>query len=76
MKPNLAYRFVKRCFDICSSGIALIVLIPVWIIAIVLIDFFGSGSLFDHGSHWNFLKWLYNFAYHLIVLGALLVLQN
>ena len=58
------------------SKILMLIIIIVWIIAIVLIDFFGSGSLFDHGSHWNFLKWLYNFAYHLIVLGALLVLQN
>ena len=46
------------------------------IIAIVLIDFLGSGSLFNHGSRWSFLNWLYNFAYHLIVLGALVMLQD
>ena len=46
MKPNLAYRFVKRCFDICSSGIALIVLIPVWIIAIVGIIVSDPGPIF------------------------------
>ena len=50
-----------------------LIIIIVWIIAIVLIDFLGSSGLFK--QH-NFLKWLYNFAYHLIVLGALLVLQN
>ena len=58
------------------SKVLMIIIMVMWIIAIVLIDFLGSGSLFNHGSHWNFLSWLYNFAYHLIVLGALLVLQN
>ncbi len=56
--------------------ILMMIILIVWIIAIVLIDFLGSGSLFNHGSHWNFLNWLYDFAYHLIVLGAILVLQN
>ena len=58
------------------SKILMIIIMIVWIIAIVLIDFIGSGSLLNHGSRWNFLSWLYNFAYHLIVLGALVVLQN
>ena len=56
--------------------ILMMIIMIVWIVAIVLIDFLGKGSLLNHGSHWDFLKWLYNFAYHLIVLGALLVLQN
>ena len=56
--------------------ILMMIIIVVWIIAIVLIDFLGSGSLLKHGSHWNFLSWLYGFAYHLIVLGALVVLQD
>ena len=56
--------------------ILMIIIMIVWIIAIVLIDFLGGGSLLNHGSHWNFLSWLYNFAYHLIVLGAIIVLQN
>ena len=50
-----------------------LIIIIVWIIAIVLIDFLGNHGLFKQN---NFLNWLYNFAYHLIVLGALLVLQN
>ena len=58
------------------SKILMIIIMVVWIIAIVLIDFIGSGSLLNHGSRWNFLSWLYNFAYHLIVLGAIVVLQN
>lgn len=46
MKPNLVYRFIKRLFDICSSGIALIVLLPIWIIAIVGILVSDPGPIF------------------------------
>ena len=56
--------------------ILMIIIMIVWIIAIVLIDFLGSGSLLKHSSHWNFLRWHYDFAYHLVVLGAIVVLQN
>ena len=55
------------------TKILMLIIIIVWIIAIVLIDFLGNNGLFKQN---NFLNWLYNFAYHLIVLGALLVLQN
>ncbi len=46
MKPDLLYRFLKRLFDICSSGIALVVLIPVWLIAIVGIEISDPGPVF------------------------------
>lgn len=46
MKPNLAYRFIKRCFDIFSSGMALLILIPAWIIAIVGIEISDPGPVF------------------------------
>lgn len=46
MKPNLVYRFLKRLFDICSSGIGLIVLLPIWIIAIVGILISDPGPIF------------------------------
>ena len=46
MKPNLVYRFVKRIFDICASGVALIVLLPIWIIAIVGIFVSDPGPIF------------------------------
>ena len=52
--------------------VLMLIIMVVWIVAIVLIDFLGSGSVF----HRSFLSWLYDFAYHLIVLGALIVLQN
>lgn len=46
MKPNLVYRIIKRCFDIVSSGVALIVLFPIWIIAIVGIIVSDPGPVF------------------------------
>lgn len=46
MRPNLAYRFIKRCFDILSSGVALIVLIPIWLIAIFGILVSDPGPIF------------------------------
>ncbi len=46
MKPSLFYRFIKRAFDIGASGIALIVLIPVWIIAIIGILISDPGPIF------------------------------
>lgn len=46
MKPRIVYRFLKRLFDICASGLALIVLIPVWLIAIVGIEISDPGPVF------------------------------
>ena len=46
MRPSLAYKFIKRCFDILSSGIALIVLIPIWILAIIGIEVSDPGPIF------------------------------
>lgn len=40
------YRFVKRLFDILASGLALIVLIPAWLIAIVGIEISDPGPCF------------------------------
>lgn len=46
MTPSFIYRFIKRLFDICASGIALIVLIPVWLVAIVGILVSNPGPIF------------------------------
>lgn len=46
MKPNLFYRFLKRLFDIIASGVALIVLIPIWLVAIVGIMVSDPGPIF------------------------------
>lgn len=40
------YKFVKRIFDILASGLALVVLIPIWIIAIVGIFVSDPGPIF------------------------------
>lgn len=43
---NDIYRFFKRLFDIVSSGIALILLIPIWIIAAIGILISNPGPIF------------------------------
>ena len=40
------YAFIKRIFDICASGIALVVLFPLWIIAIIGIELSDPGPIF------------------------------
>lgn len=40
------YLFVKRLFDIFASGIALIILIPIWLIAIIGIEISDPGPCF------------------------------
>jgi len=40
------YRFIKRTFDIFASGLALIVLLPVWLIAIIGIEVSDPGPVF------------------------------
>lgn len=40
------YSFLKRTFDIIASGIALIVLLPVWLIAIIGIEVSDPGPVF------------------------------
>ena len=40
------YRFIKRTFDIFASGLALIVLLPIWLIAIIGIEVSDPGSVF------------------------------
>lgn len=67
--------FIGDRFGVLGNVLMIIIMI-IWILAVILIDFIGSGSLINHGSHWNFLNWLYDFAYHLIVLGAIIVLNN
>lgn len=40
------YKVIKRIFDILASGIALIVLLPLWIVAIVGIEVSDPGPVF------------------------------
>lgn len=57
------------------DNILMLIVMIVWIVAIVLMDFVGNGGLFNGGTD-NFLKWLYTFAGHLIVLGAMITLND
>lgn len=50
MRPNRMYGFIKRLFDICASGIALVVLSPIWVIAIVGILISDPGPIFYFAS--------------------------
>ena len=56
------------------NSILLLIVMIVWIAAIVLIDFLGGDGIFNGGAK-HFLRWCYQFAAHLIVLGALIYLQ-
>lgn len=55
------------------GNVIMLIIMIVWIIAIVLIDFLGGSSIFK--TH-NLLSWLYQFAQHLMVLGAIIYLRN
>lgn len=44
------YRLIKRFFDIVSSAFALVVLIPVWIVAIIGILISDPGPIFYHAN--------------------------
>ena len=46
MKSNLAYRVLKRLFDLLASGTALIALLPLWIVAILGIEISDPGPVF------------------------------
>lgn len=46
MKTSLFYRFIKRAFDMLASGVAIIVLSPVFLIAIVGILISDPGPIF------------------------------
>ena len=46
MKPNVSYRFIKRLFDIISSGIAIVILLPLWIIVVICIEISDPGPVF------------------------------
>ena len=58
------------------GGILSLIVIIVWCIAIVVIDFIGKGGLFNDFNTKHFLSWLYNFACHAVVLGALIYIKD
>lgn len=60
-------------FGSFGTVLALIAIV-VWIVAIVLSDILGANGILNGGSK-NFLEWLYTFAQHLIILGAILAVR-
>ena len=44
--PNLEFLFLKRAFDICASGIALLILWPIMLITGLAIKFYDYGPAF------------------------------
>ncbi|MDO5774341.1 MAG: hypothetical protein Q4P16_08535 [Spirochaetales bacterium] len=60
-------------FGSFGTVLALIAII-VWIVAIVLYDILGANGILNGGAK-NFLEWLYTFAQHLIILGAILAVR-
>ncbi|WP_296011166.1 hypothetical protein [uncultured Treponema sp.] len=60
-------------FGSFGTVLALIAII-VWIVAIVLSDILGANGILNGGAK-NFLEWLYTFAQHLIILGAILAVR-
>lgn len=53
----------------------MLIIMICWIACIVMTDFLGNhGILTNPGS--NFLKWLYQFASHLIILGAIVKVRE
>lgn len=57
------------------DNVLMFIIMIVWVIAIVLVDFLCEGGILKGGAN-NFLKWLYTFASHLIVLGAMVYLND
>lgn len=60
-------------FGSFGTVLALIAIV-VWIVAIVLSDILGASGILNGGSK-NFFEWLYTFAQHLIILGAILAVR-
>ena len=67
------------------TSLVIIAVLAIWIIATILIDFCGTGSggllkpsiaIGDIEKTEDFLKWLYQFAGHLTVIGVLLYLRD
>ena len=50
MMAGMTYRIIKRVFDIAASGIALIVLLPVWLFAVIGIEVSDPGPVFYYAE--------------------------
>ena len=50
MEPSFFYRIIKRAFDIVVSGIALVLLMPVWLFAVIGITLSDTGPVFYYAD--------------------------
>jgi uncharacterized membrane protein YphA (DoxX/SURF4 family) len=62
-------------FSAPIDTILMLIIMVAWIASIVLIDFIEKGAL-PAGNFTSILKWLKVFAYHLLVLGAIITVKN
>ncbi|MGN0728841.1 hypothetical protein [Treponema sp.] len=56
------------------GSVLVLIATVVWIAAIVLSDVLGAKGIINGGTR-NFLEWIYRFAQHLIILGAILAVK-
>ena len=52
-KKSIIYKFIKRTFDILSSGLALIILSPVFLITAIAIKLEDKGPVFYTAKRWG-----------------------
>ena len=52
-KKSILYKFIKRTFDILSSGLALILLSPVFILTAIAIKLEDHGPVFYSANRWG-----------------------
>ncbi len=52
-KKSFAYKFLKRSFDLCVSGLSLVLLSPVFLILAVLIKMEDGGPVIFSGKRWG-----------------------
>ena len=52
-KKSLAYKFLKRAFDILSSGLALVVLSPIFLLTAIAIKLEDGGPVFYSANRWG-----------------------
>ncbi|MFA6857107.1 MAG: hypothetical protein WCR31_07860 [Treponema sp.] len=62
-------------FSAPIDTVLMIIIMIAWIASIILIDFIEQGAL-PAGNITSVLKWLKAFAYHLLVLGAIITVKD
>ena len=66
---------ILRLFNTKLDTLLLLIIMIVWIVAIILMDFLGSDGLLKNLDD-GFLGWVNRFARHLLVFGAVLKVKD